>query len=114
MVHPHETVENIKKMIENKTGGPINGNYPINEQQLFNKLNKQELIDNNKTIFNYAISANSELYLGGTIPIKIRKLDDGKIINLNINPNDSTNCIKKLLFQKDNNIPIRQQTLIFN
>eukprot|EP00488_Nonionellina_sp_1-RS-2012_P001049 TRINITY_DN1668_c0_g1_i1.p1 TRINITY_DN1668_c0_g1~~TRINITY_DN1668_c0_g1_i1.p1 ORF type:complete len:204 (-),score=84.01 TRINITY_DN1668_c0_g1_i1:385-996(-) len=61
---------------------------------------------------NMELSANSVLYLGGTIPVRIRK-PDGSITRLDIDPNDATKVMKEMISEKEG-IPIKQQTLYFN
>lgn len=50
MVDPHQSVENVKRMVQERTGGPA-GQYPVKAQVL---------ADNASIIFKYGIVANSQ------------------------------------------------------
>eukprot|EP01084_Bolivina_argentea_P284012 486596_1 len=110
MVDPHELVGNVKQMVDEKTVNDVH--YPAATQQLYNRENDEELADNARTLTKYGIVANSYLYLGGTIPVRIRK-PDGSITRLDIDPNDPSKVMKQLMNKKEK-IPINQQTLYFN
>jgi len=113
MVSPYERVADLKQIIEDKTKeqGPV---YPAKEQQLYNKAGDVELVEGaskQQTIADFGVVANSELYLGGTIPVKIRKTD-GSIFTVNVDPTKPCSSIKQLIQEKDG-MPVKQQTLYF-
>ena len=102
----------IKKQIEAQTGGP-NGSYPVSDQRLFKKLGNTELNNNNVPLSKLGITANSELFLGGTISIQIRQ-PNGSMMALEVDPNDECQSIKQQISSKTKNaIPVHQQTLEF-
>merc|ERR1712032_749341 len=125
-VEPSDTIKNIKKIIKNKEG------VPINQQKLFTSGvpgSLKELEDNKKTINDYNIKNKSTLVLiyetieskgpfakdqGSSEDMEIKvKLPTGKTITLDVELTDSIKNVKKLIKNKEA-IPIDQQKLFFD
>lgn len=107
-----ETIDNVKCMIQDYEG------IPINQQRLmFNGKN----LENNHTLNYYNVINESTLTLelnlcgGSKISIKhlIIKIDDGSILNIVIEPESKIYNIKQKIFSEYNYIPIYDQQLIF-
>lgn len=80
---------------------------------MFNNLGNEGLSNDEAPLSKLGITANSELFLGGTIPIKVRR-PNGAVIALEVDPNDECRSIKEQIAEKtDNAVPVHQQTLRF-
>jgi ubiquitin C len=109
-VYPSDTIENIKKKIQEKEG------YKPDQQRLI--FGEKELEDN-KTLYEYNIQNQSVFYLihrlredKNMIQIFIR-LMDRKELTLNVYPSDTIESVKKQIQDKEG-IKTDQQILIFS
>ena len=109
-VYPSDTIENIKKKIQEKEG------YKPDQQRL---IFWEKQLEDNKTLYEYNIQNQSVLYLvlrlrevKNMIQIFIR-LMDRKELTLNVYPSDTIENVKKKIQDKEGFKP-DQQRLIFD
>ena len=109
-VYPSDTIENIKKKIQEKEG------YKPDQQRL---IFGEKQLEDNKTLSEYGIQNQSVLSLihrlredKNMIQIFVR-LVDGKELTLNVYPSDTIENVKKKIQDKEG-IKTDQQNLIFS
>jgi ubiquitin C len=104
-VHPNDTIQDIKKQVENKE------NIPVNDQRL--EFNGKELKKPTSTLNDNNIRHGDTLNLQ-PMKINVRTSDGKKIIPIdNVEPTDTIGDIKKRVFKKEG-IPIDDQRLAFH
>ena len=108
-VEPSDTIEKVKKKIQEKEG------FPSNQQTLIFSGN---LLENNKTLADYKIINQSTLHLvlrlrgdRKVMQIFVKTLT-GNTTNLAVEPSDTIEKVKKKIQEKEG-IPPEQQRLIF-
>ena len=109
-VYPDETIQNIKARINDKEGIPA-------ENQIY--ICSGKTLEDNKTLDEYNIKNDSTIYFltkdrriaGGTLPIYCKTLT-GKTITLYIDPDDTIESLKELIWDYEG-IPPDQQYIIF-
>uniref|UniRef100_A0A914Q209 Ubiquitin-like domain-containing protein n=1 Tax=Panagrolaimus davidi TaxID=227884 RepID=A0A914Q209_9BILA len=105
-VEESETIKEVKQKIRSKV------NYPISQQSLMNGCDKLE--DDNKTLSFYKIKdgASLQLWIAGEWKITVELMND-LVINLQINPNCTTEHIK-FAIQNKTLISTKIQRLFLN
>eukprot|EP01083_Nonionella_stella_P027935 76936_1 len=112
MVAPDDSIAHVKQTIEQRTGG-IGKGYAVKDQALFNRLNDEELIDNDAMIFlDYGLIHNSSLYVTG-VQINIDE-ESNDSMDMSEDSDDSDDAIIDTLLGRQTNTrprPRRAQTL---
>ena len=108
-VEPSDTIEKVKKKIQEKEG------FPPEQQRLLFAGNE---LENNKTLADYKVINQSTLHLvlrlrgdRKVMQIFVKTLT-GNTINLSVEPSDTIEKVKKKIQEKEG-IPPEQQRLIF-
>ena len=104
-VHPNDTIQDIKKQVEDKE------NIPVADQRL--EFNGKELKNPKSSLNDNNICHGDTLNLQ-PMKINVRTSDGKKIIPIdNVQPTDTIGDIKKRVFKKEG-IPIDEQRLAFH
>ncbi len=102
-VEPDDTVENVKKKITDELG------IPSDQQRL---AFGDKILEDDNILSDYNILKDSTLQLILTLRIRV-KMTAGKVITLEVKPQDTIKNVKKKLYQKEG-IPVEHHCFFYN